>query len=51
MRRLTFEPARPIEYLGESGQVIESVSADSQHAPYLAWCREHALQPAAQILS
>ena len=40
-----------IEYLGENGQVIESVSADTQRALYLAWCREHAVAPAAQILS
>ena len=40
-----------IEYLAENGQVIESVSADTQRALYLAWCREHAVQPAAQILS
>ena len=40
-----------IEYLGENGQVIESVNADTQRALYLAWCREHAVPPAAQILS
>ena len=40
-----------IEYLGENGQVIESVNADTQRALYLAWCREHAVSPAAQILS
>jgi hypothetical protein len=40
-----------IEYLGENGQVIDSVNADTQRALYLNWCREHAVQPAAQILS
>ena len=39
-----------IEYLGENGQVIESVNADTQRALYLAWCQEHAVHPAAQIL-
>jgi len=40
-----------IEYLAGNGQVIESVSADTQRALYLAWCRQRAVQPAAQILS
>jgi len=40
-----------IEYLGENGQVIDSVNADTQRAVYLAWCREHAVHPAAQLLS
>jgi hypothetical protein len=40
-----------IEYLGENGQVIESVNTDTQRALYLNWCREHAVHPAAQILS
>jgi hypothetical protein len=39
-----------IEYLGENGQVIDSVNADTQRALYLAWCQEHAVHPAAQIL-
>jgi quercetin dioxygenase-like cupin family protein len=39
-----------IEYLGEDGQVIETVSAKTQHAVYLAWCREHGVRPAEQIL-
>ena len=40
-----------IEYLGENGQVIDSVNAGTQRALYLNWCREHAVHPAAQILS
>lgn len=40
-----------IEYLGENGQVIESITADTQRAVYLNWCREHGVHPAAQILS
>lgn len=40
-----------IEYLGENGQVIESITADTQRAVYLSWCREHGVHPAAQILS
>lgn len=43
--------AGTIEYLGENGQVIETVNADTQRALYLAWCREHAVRPAGQILS
>jgi hypothetical protein len=39
-----------IEYLGEDGQVIEFVNADTQRALYLAWCQEHSVHPAAQIL-
>ena len=31
------------------GQVIESVNAETQRAVYLAWCREHRVQPAVQI--
>ena len=38
------------EYLGENGEVIESVNAETQRAVYLAWCREHGVEPAAQIL-
>lgn len=41
--------AGTIEYLGDDGQVIESVNAETQRAVYLAWCREHGVQPAAQI--
>jgi hypothetical protein len=40
----------PAEHLGEDGQVIETVSAKTQHAVYLAWCREHGVRPAEQIL-
>jgi hypothetical protein len=36
--------------LGEDGQVIDSVNADTQRALYLSWCRDHAVPPAAQIL-
>ena len=39
-----------IEYLGRNGQVIESVNAESRRAQYLAWCREHGVRPAEQIL-
>lgn len=39
-----------IEYLGENGEVIESVNADTQRALYLAWCREHAVDPVTQLL-
>ena len=41
--------AGTIEYLGDDGQVIESVNAETQRAVYLAWCREHGVEPAAQI--
>ena len=41
--------AGTIEYLGDDGQVIESVNAETQRAVYLAWCREHGVPPAAQI--
>ena len=39
-----------VEYLGEDGQVIETVSAETQRAVYLAWCCEHGVRPAEQIL-
>jgi hypothetical protein len=39
-----------VEYLDEDGQVIETVSAETQRAVYLAWCREHGVRPAEQIL-
>jgi 2,4'-dihydroxyacetophenone dioxygenase len=39
-----------VEYLGEDGQVIETVSAETQRGVYLAWCREHGVRPAEQIL-
>jgi hypothetical protein len=42
--------AGTIEYLGEDGQVIEPFNADTQRALYLAWCREHGVQPAEQIV-
>jgi 2,4'-dihydroxyacetophenone dioxygenase len=40
-----------IEYLGDNGQVIASVNADTQRALYLSWCQEHTVHPVAQILS
>ena len=39
-----------IEYLGEDGRVIETVNAETQRAVYLAWCREHGVHPAEQIV-
>jgi hypothetical protein len=39
-----------IEYLGDDGQVIESANAQTQRAVYRGWCREHGVQPDAQIL-
>ena len=39
-----------IEYLGEDSQVIESVNAETQRVVYLAWCQEHGVHPAEQIL-
>ena len=39
-----------VEYLGEDGQVIETVSAETQRAACLAWCREYGVRPAEQIL-
>ena len=39
-----------VNYLDEDGQVIETVSAETQRAVYLAWCREHGVRPAEQIL-
>ena len=41
--------AGAIEYLGDDGQVIQSVNAETQRAPYLAWCRDHGVHPAEQI--
>src|SRR5215468_5735675 len=34
-----------IEYLDSNGQVIEFVSAETQRAVYLAWCRAHDVRP------
>ena len=39
-----------IEYLGEDNQVIESANAETQRAVYLAWCQEHGVAPAEQLL-
>ncbi len=39
-----------IEYLDEDGQVTETVSAATQREVYLAWCQEHSMCPAEQIL-
>ena len=39
-----------IEYLDDNGQVIESVNAETQHAAYLAWCRDHDVHPSERIL-
>ena len=39
-----------IEYLDDSGQVIESVNAGTQRAVYLAWCRAHDVPPSGRIL-
>jgi hypothetical protein len=41
---------RVIEYVGEDGQVTETVSAATQREVYLAWCREHGVHPAEQTL-
>ena len=38
-----------IEYLGDDGEVIESVTAETQRAVYLAWCQEHGVDPAEQL--
>jgi len=39
-----------IEYLDDSGQVIESVNAETQRAVYLAWCQAHDVRPSERIL-
>ena len=39
-----------IEYLGDDGQVTETVSAATQRGIYLSWCREHGVRPSEQIL-
>jgi 2,4'-dihydroxyacetophenone dioxygenase len=39
-----------IEYLGDDGEVTETVSAETQRAVYLAWCQEHGVRPSEQIL-
>ena len=38
-----------VEYLDESGTVIGTADAATQHAAYLAWCRETGTEPAAQL--
>jgi hypothetical protein len=40
-----------IEYLGEDGQVTETVSAATQRGIYLPWCRGHGVRPSGQILA
>ena len=42
--------ASVIEYLGDDGQVTDTVSAATQRGIYLAWCREHGVRPSEQIL-
>jgi hypothetical protein len=38
-----------VEYLDESGAVTGSADSATQHAAYLAWCRETGTEPAAQL--
>ncbi len=38
-----------VEYLDSSGGVIETVDSGTQRATYLAWCREHGVEPAPQV--
>jgi hypothetical protein len=40
-----------IEYLGDDGQVTETVSSATQRGIYLAWCQEHGVRPSEQILA
>ena len=40
-----------IEYLGDDGQVTETVSAATQRGIYLSWCRENGARPSGQILA
>ena len=39
-----------IECLGAGGRVTGTVSAAARREVYLAWCREHGVRPAEQIL-
>jgi hypothetical protein len=39
-----------IDYLGDDGQVTDTVNSSSQRAAYLTWCQDHGVAPAAQIL-
>jgi hypothetical protein len=40
-----------VEYLGDDGQVTETVSAATQRGIYLSWCRGHGVRPAGQIFA
>jgi catechol 2,3-dioxygenase-like lactoylglutathione lyase family enzyme len=40
-----------IEYLGDDGQLTETVSAATQRGIYLAWCGERGVRPSEQILA
>ena len=35
-----------VEYLDESGAVLDTADSRSQQAAYLTWCHEHGVQPA-----
>ena len=39
-----------VEYVDEAGEVTAVYDSASQRAVYLAWCREHGVAPAAQVL-
>jgi 2,4'-dihydroxyacetophenone dioxygenase len=40
-----------VEYLDESGAVVDTADSATQRAAYLAWCEETGTEPAASILS
>lgn len=42
--------AGAVEYLGDDGQVTETVTSASQRAIYLDWCQRQGVEPAGQIL-
>jgi 2,4'-dihydroxyacetophenone dioxygenase len=39
-----------IDYLGDDGQVTDTVNSASQRTAYLTWCQDQGVTPAAQIL-
>jgi hypothetical protein len=39
-----------VEYLDDAGHVIAVADSASQRAAYLAWCREHGVAPAPQVV-
>jgi hypothetical protein len=47
---MRLEPGSAVAVHRHTGEVIESVNAETQRAVYLAWCQEHGVDPAEQLV-